>query len=325
MIDPELENVVEPVTVLALDIGGTKIAGGLVQIDGSPVVVANAETPTDAARGGVEVLRTVIRLARGLVAAADHPVVAIGVGAAGVVDIATGAITSATNLIPGWAGIRLGEELEAATGLPVSVIGDVAAHGLGEHLFGAAQGAGSTLVVGVGTGIGGAFVNEGRVLTGSRGVGGHVGHVSSCEASGLQCSCGRRGHLEPVASGTAIASQFNQRTGKSLTGREVAELAEVGDATATSVVMTAGLALGKALASLANTLDPDVIVLSGSVTNAGPTWWRSVHEGYADQAMDPLQDVPIRRGNLGLNAPLLGAAAHVLGSAERKTERGSTD
>lgn len=298
--------------VLALDVGGTKIAGGIVQMDADPNVLLWEERPTDAARGGEEVLKKVVRFALDLIESSPVPLRAIGVGTAGVVDVETGTITSATDLIPGWAGTQLGTALKQTTGLPVSVQGDVAAHALGEYHFGAGRHTRSCLAVGLGTGIGGAYVQDGIVLTGAHGVGGHVGHVTAPAAAGEQCSCGRTGHLEPIASGTGIAEQYNRRhlaAGETpLTGRQVDDLAEDGDSAAIEVVRTAGHALGQALGSLANTLDPEVIVLSGSVTNSGDTWWQAVRQGYEEQAMNPVLATPIVRGMLGGSAPLIGAA-----------------
>lgn len=320
----------EPQTVLALDIGGTKIAAGLVQVEDVPRVTLRTEMATDAARGGAAVLDSVKNLARQIIDDAPQPPVAIGIGAAGVVDPKTGSIVSATDLIPGWAGTRLRAELMKVTGLPVAVVGDVAAHALGEHLHGAGAGARSCLAVGIGTGIGGAYVQDGEVATGAHGVAGHVGHVASDEARGLLCSCGRTGHIEPFASGTGIAARYNAIADASLSGREVEDLAQSGDADALEVTTTAGFALGRALGSLANTLDPEVIILSGSVTRSGRAWWDAVRRGYADQAMDPVATTPILRGTLGGDAPLVGATSAALAlvrdqdpEAQRSTANGT--
>lgn len=317
--------------VLAMDIGGTKIASALIPVgeeteleigaDGGasstrndpPEVLAKAEVATDAMEGGAAVLARIVGLAKTqLAAAASLPgggqVVAIGVGSAGVVDSSTGTITSATGTMPGWGGTELGQALREASGLPVTVIGDVGAHALGEHVFGAGRGYPSTLVMGLGTGIGGALVEANGVQVGAHNVAGHIGHVHHALAAGRDCSCGRQGHLEPIASGSGIAAEYARLSGRQATGREVDDLAEAGDPVARQVVQRAGRATGESLGSLANILDPGVIVLSGSVVNSGPTWWSEVEAGWRDQAMDPVADTPLVRGQLGGKAPLLGAA-----------------
>ncbi|MDO4791341.1 MAG: ROK family protein [Buchananella hordeovulneris] len=307
--------------VLAFDIGGTKVASGLIEIgqgaDGGasspvPEVVGKASIPTDAMEGGASVLARILDFAQRQLEAARElggQAVAVGVGSAGVVDSDTGNITSATGTMPGWGGTPLGAELARVTGLEVKVVGDVAAHALGEHTFGAGRGYASTLVMGLGTGIGGALVEGGRAQVGAHNVAGHVGHIHHGLAKGRACSCGRSGHLEPIASGSGIAAEYERLSGKSATGREVDDLAEAGDEIALQVVKTAGRATGESLGSLANILDPGVIVLSGSVVNSGPTWWGEVEAGWKDQAMNPVAATPLVRGQLGSDAPLLGAAA----------------
>ncbi|WP_371174232.1 ROK family protein [Buchananella felis] len=317
--------------VLAMDIGGTKIASALIPLEGdggaaggaaggtsstgsgAPQVLAKAEVATQAMEGGAAVLARVVALALSQLEAAlglpgGGEVVAIGVGSAGVVDTASGTITSATGTMPGWGGTELGRALREATGLPVTVIGDVGAHALGEHVFGAGRGYPSTLVMGLGTGIGGALVEGSTVQVGAHNVAGHIGHVHHALAAGRDCSCGRQGHLEPIASGSGIAAEYARLSGREATGREVDDLAEAGDAVALQVVRTAGRATGESLGSLANILDPGVIVLSGSVVNSGRTWWNAVEAGWKDQAMDPVAGTPLVRGELGSKAPLLGAA-----------------
>ena len=178
--------------------------------------------------------------------------------------------------------------------------------------------------LGIGTGIGGAYVENGRVMQGFHGAAGHMGHIECSAAAGIPCACGRSGHLESVASGTSIGRMYDERFGRvdpsrPSVGRDVNDLCRAGDAKATEVIHDAGFALGASLGSLANILDPEVIVLSGGVIHQGPDWrsqtWKdSVHEGYASQALDPLQDTPILIGSLEGDAPLIGAAEHLLAS-----------
>ena len=296
---------------LALDIGGTKIRAAIV----TECEVVEVETIGTRPEGGESVLDRVARLA-----ARYRDVAAVGVAAAGVVN--DGRVTSATDLIPGWAGAdiagRLGDEL----GVPVAVLGDAHAHGLAEARFGAGRGVASTLTVAVGTGIGGAYVEAGSPALGDHGVAGHLGPVLHPESVGLVCSCGRVGHLEPFASGTGIVDAYARGgdapsgaeiggTGEPVSGAEIARRCEVGEERAVRVITRAGSALGSAIGSIANVLDPGIIVFSGSVTAAGSAWWQSLRAGYLESAMTPVAHTPLVRGELGDHAPLLGAAAFV--------------
>lgn len=314
--------------VCSVDIGGTKIACAVMAYpaDGSrPHAVYEAEVPTDAAAGGEAVYARVEASVRAALESDPARAVAgIGVAAAGVVDPATGGIAYANEIMPGWGGIELGPRLREAFEMPVAVLGDVQAHALGEARWGSGRGRWSVLCLGIGTGIGGAYVEDGRVMRGFHGAAGHMGHIESAAAAGLPCACGRTGHLESVASGTSIGRMYDERFGRvdesrPTVGRDVNDLCRAGDERATAVIHDAACALGASLGSLANILDPEVIVLSGGVIHQGPTWrsetWRAgVAEGYASQALDPLLATPILIGELEGEAPLIGAAEHLLAS-----------
>lgn len=313
--------------VCAVDIGGTKIAAAIMRFDGPdevPAAVYEAEVPTCAAEGGEAVYSRVEAAVCDALAHASGEVVGVGVGSAGVIDPRTGCVVYANQIMPGWGGVELGPRLAAATGLPVAVMGDVHAHALGEARWGAGRGCWSVLCLGIGTGIGGAYVEEGRVMRGFHGAAGHMGHIESAAAAGRSCACGREGHLESVASGTSIGRIFDERYGRvdparPTVGRDVNDLVAAGDERAIEVVDEAGRALGASLGSLANVLDPEVIVLSGGVIHGSdgwrsPTWHDAILTGYRSQALDPLQDTPIVIGELEGLAPLIGAAENLLDS-----------
>ena len=155
-------------TIVSVDIGGTKIACGIVTLgDGAPRVTSVAKVPTDAARGGEHVLATVIEQVKAAIERSGAVPSGVGVSSAGVVDPRTGDITFANELMPGWGGTALGSEITRATGLPCRVLNDVHAHALGEARHGGGRDASSCLVVAVGTGIGGAFVEHGRIMLGA--------------------------------------------------------------------------------------------------------------------------------------------------------------
>ena len=154
--------------VIAIDIGGTKIAGALVSDSGdlTPAPVASLPTPKT---GGEDVAATVVEMVRMVrEAAGSAQPLAVGIGSAGVIDPAGRRIVSATDAIPGWGGTELAEIVEAASGLPVFIENDVHAHARGEMWKGAGRGRTSALMVAVGTGIGGAIIQGGQILRGAR-------------------------------------------------------------------------------------------------------------------------------------------------------------
>ncbi|WP_241227282.1 ROK family protein [Bifidobacterium callimiconis] len=306
---------------LAFDIGGTKIASGVVSLPpadslATPLVEDVTEIPTLADRGGDDVRERLVefaarRLEQCVEAGVD--IAGVGIGSAGVVDSGTGVILSATDLMPGWAGQHIAAAVGEATGLPVHMVGDVGAHGLGEATYGAGREYPTMLSVGVGTGIGGAYVDHGRLITGAHGVAGHVGHMPHGLGAGMRCSCGTTcGHIEPVASGTGIADLFESRRPDDVppatNAAEISRRAAAGEAYATEILSMSARALGECLAGMGSLIDPAVIVLSGSVVNAGEVWWKALREGFADGALPRVRTTPLLRGQLGGNAPLIGAA-----------------
>ncbi|MEG1197057.1 MAG: ROK family protein [Raoultibacter sp.] len=333
-----------PPSVIALDVGGTKIAGALITYDAGVKPYARHYTtvPTHAQRGGAAVLETLVDLVEKLLAHAEAeaaPLSGIGVATAGCVENNTGAIAYANDLMPGWTGQPVGERLREAFGLPVAVMNDVQAHALGEARWGAARKTQSCLMIAVGTGLGGAFVEDGRVLRGFHGAAGEVGHTLHPAARDIMCTCGHKGHIESITAGTGIGELYQRRylaaaaggalcceasaaVGKadagaedasttSIDGAEVARRAAAGDALACTTLQDAGCALGEALGSWANMLDPEVIILSGSVCAAGPLWREAVTKGFASQALAPLQKTPLIPADLGGVAPLVGAAENL--------------
>ncbi|MCI1665107.1 MAG: ROK family protein [Atopobiaceae bacterium] len=308
---------------IAVDIGGTKVACGIVVLDEGerPQVISVEKVPTEAARGGEHVLSVVMgAVSRALDRAVD-PVCGIGVSSAGVIDPVSGDVTFANDLMPGWGGTHLGSELEHVFGLPCRVMGDVHAHALGEARHGSGRGLPSCLVVAVGTGIGGAFVERGTIMLGAHDVAGHVGHVSCLEAAGVPCSCGAVGHLEPVAAGPGIAAAYARLGGEaSVTdGAEIDRRAAAGEKAACEAEALAGHALGGVLGSLCNVLDPACVILSGSVAQCGPAWSDAMREGFSAQAMAPVRQTPVIEGSLGGDAPLIGAAENLVRPAYAET------
>ncbi|MFC9675169.1 ROK family protein [Streptomyces sp. NPDC056949] len=286
---------------IGLDLGGTKIAAALVAPDGT--VLARHTRATPAADGPEAVLDALAAAARSVGGGNASGV--LGVAAAGVIDPVTGTVTSATDSIRGWAGTALAAGLAARTGLLVACDNDVRATAAPEL-----AGAGASLVyAAIGTGVGGAVAVGGRMVHGTAGIAGHLGHVPSPEAAGLACTCGGTGHLEAVASGPGIAALYGRLTGRPVDRLEtVAERAASGDEPAVRAIVTGAIAAGRVLGGLANTLGPDRVVVGGGVPRIGPLYWDALTEAFATELMPPLARLLPSRPLFGVDAAVIGAA-----------------
>ncbi|CRK56637.1 N-acetylmannosamine kinase [Alloactinosynnema sp. L-07] len=281
--------------VAGVDIGGTKIATGLVAEDGTLVRSATVPTP----RRPDAVLDAVAALVADL-----GPVVAAGVGSAGVIDPASGRVLSATDALPGWGGTDLRGGLTARLGVPVAVDNDVRAHAVGECWLGAAAGLRHVLVVAVGTGVGASYVVDGVVVNGAHAAAGHLGHVPVPAAAASTCPCGGTGHVEAVASGPALLAAYGDAPDLAA----VAQRAADGDGRAREVLARGAAALGQAIGGVMNMLDPDLVLVTGGVSQCGPEWWEPLRAGVAAEVLPPLRDTVVRAGALGSAAAVLGAA-----------------
>lgn len=298
-------------TAIGVDLGGTKTAAGLVLPGGD--VELGCTAPTPAADGPEAIIDTVVGLisqirAKALDSGLPTPT-AIGIGAAGVINPATGTVVSATDHLTGWAGTPLADLVAARTGLPVRAINDVHAHAIGEARYGAGRGLGSLLVIAAGTGLGGSLVLDGNPVTGARHVAGHLGHIPVPEADDLPCPCGRTGHLEAVASGPGLLALYRRRGGRAPDTRHVITQAGAGDRVALDCVTLAAGALGRAIGGWVNMLDPDAVILTGGLAQSGPLWWTTVTGAAHQQYIDAVADCPLLPPQRGTDAAILGAAA----------------
>lgn len=301
--------------ILAADLGGTKIASAIVNT-AEGTVAANYSRPTPASEGSAAVVAAIIEaLSHAKDAAKAEGITqiqAIGISAAGVIDPKRGTVISATDLIKGWTGTELAKQVKAAFNTEVFVLNDVHAHALGEATLGAGKDYSSILAAAVGTGMGGGLVIDGHVQFGAHCAAGHIGHLPHPLASGLTCSCGAKGHIETVASGSGQVELYNRDKPDNLpraqSGREITERALKGEAWATQVIYDSGYALGQTLAGICNLVDPEAVIVSGSVTRSGKQWWQAVTAGFQADALTPVKNIPLISGTLGGNAPLIGAA-----------------
>jgi glucokinase len=272
---------------LAVDIGGTKLAAGMVDESGRLLQRVQVSTPrTDDPEAVFEAL---LGLVDDLGVAAA---VVCGVGSGG--PMTPGGEEVSPVHIPAWRSFPLRSRLASATGLPTFVDNDAKAVALGEGWVGAAAGQDAFIGMVVSTGVGGGIVLDGRLLNGRAGNAGHIGHVI-VEPGGRRCFCGGRGCLEAEASGRAI---------EAMTGRPPAEAGP-------DVVARTGTLVGRAVASVANLLDLDLAVAAGSVAlGFGDPFFAAAQEGIDARArLDFSRGTRIVPAALGPAAPLIGAAA----------------
>ncbi|MFC4122480.1 ROK family protein [Nonomuraea zeae] len=284
---------------LAIDIGGTKIAAGLVAADGTLAGRRRTATPP-----GPSILRTAFELARPLAAHA----VACGIGTAGTVD-PLGRIASATDLLTGWAGTDVKGEAERALRLPAVVLNDCHAAGAAEARVGAARDTRTALIVAIGTGIGGAVCTEGRVRTGVTGTAGSIGHLPAPASTGARCSCGALDHIEAHASGPAIERAYLKETGQAL---PLAEIGRLGS----HVIADAAALMGRVLAGAANLIDPDAIVIAGGVSMLGSVLLGPMEAAYRAETLPGPSAAPLLQATLGEDAGLVGAGLEALSHLE---------
>lgn len=307
--------------VVSVDVGGTKIAGALLEYTTpgeKPHVLVRDTVPTLAAEGGSAVLARIQALVAKIMETYGKPVAAIGVATAGRVNAKTGAIDFANEIMPGWTGQPVAEAVSTSAGVPCAVLNDVQGHALGEARWGAAHGCANCLMVAPGTGLGGSIVVDGKVLRGSRGFAGEIGHTLHPLAKGIKCSCGGEAHIESVASGSGIEARYVALGGEQLSGAEISARAYEDDVLAKQVIEEAGFALGESIAAWTNMLDPEMIIMSGSVCKAGPLWFDKLKEGFLSQAPSVDSVIPIVEATLGGDAPLFGAAEHACDSFNLK-------
>ena len=305
--------------LLGIDLGGTKTAVVLLDSDGNAVRSARKRTE---AQGGAEavVSKTLDWLDRqgfvGLEAAS-----AVGVGVAGQVDPDSGTVLHAPNL--GWNDFPLGQRLRDALSLPTFVLNDVQAATVGEWRYGAARGEDHVVCMFLGTGLGGGVVSNGELVRGCGGSAGELGHIT-VELNGPRCSCGRRGCLEALVGGWAIARRARELVAddpesgllslaggdpEEITAETVAEAFRAGDPLARQLVSEVGAALAAGAGSIANSLNPCVLVLGGGVIEGIPELVELVRDGIEERALDAaLRELEIVEARLGVLAPAIGAA-----------------
>ena len=315
---------------IAMDVGGTRTRVALVDRAGN--VVQREGGGTQALAGADEALERISSFIEILMTrTGDRRVIGIGASLAGPVDPVTGTLYAPPNL-PGWDGFSPGAGLTPRFGLPVWAANDATLGAVGEHAYGAGQGLDNLVYLTVSTGIGGGVMADGEPLMGARGYAAELGHMV-IDRNGPPCSCGGRGCLESLASGTSMARFAREGLARGegsllaemadgdpsrVTSALVVDAAVRGDPLAANIMRKFVEDLGLGLANLMHIFDPDLIVLGGGVSRSFDDYAEALLAATRLHTMANLRDkVNVTATALGDDAPLLGAARMAFQRAER--------
>lgn len=277
---------------IGIDIGGTKIAGALVDESGAIIRESRVATPVQDPAALVDSVVSIVRELQ-----AGESVLGVGVAMAGFIDNQQSNVIYGTNF--GWKNYPLKSEIEAQLDIPVIIENDANAAGWAEFRFGAGQGYQHMVMLTLGTGVGGAIIVAGKMLRGGFGVAGELGHMRVVP-DGISCGCGQRGCIESYASGTALLrtanelvdsgdpagrrlAELKQSAGK-LTGEEVYQALVERDPGAVQLLRNLADWLGQAIASLSAILDPEIVVIGGGVSQAGELLLEPIRESFRKYA-----------------------------------------
>jgi glucokinase len=310
---------------IGVDVGGTKVAAGVVDEDGTLLASTRRFTPSTDTSQTEDVIADAVRELR-----ASHEVEAIGLGAAGFVDDERSTVLFAPNLA--WRDEPLRDAVQRRLGLPAVVENDANAAGWAEARFGAGRGERFVVTLTIGTGIGGGIVLDGKLLRGRFGIAAEVGHINVVP-DGRPCGCGLEGCWEQYASGRAlvreaqslahsspaIASELLRQAGgrpQDITGPMITEAARAGDVAALRCFDIVGRWLGRGMAELATILDPGVFVLGGGVSEAG-----DLLRDRTEQSFHELLTGRGHRPTAAVRVAAIGNAAGMVGAADLARQR----
>ena len=306
--------------VFGVDVGGTTVKMGLFNVAGE--VLEKWEIKTRTENGGEAIIPDIAAAANGKLeekGIAKEEVAGIGIGIPGPIN-EEGVVPHTANL--GWGYKEVTRELEELTGLPCKGGNDANVAALGEAWKGGAAGYSNVVMVTLGTGVGGGIIIGEKIITGSNGAGGEIGHLHVDDNITGYCGCGNQGCLEQVASATGITNLANQALAASdkpsvLRGGEVSaktvfDAVKAGDELAIEVAERFGKYLGTALASITAIVDPQAIVIGGGVSKAGPIILEYIEKYYQKYCFKSCRDVKFALATLGNDAGIYGCAKMVL-------------
>lgn len=300
---------------IAVDVGGTQMRAACFPQDQLKPLVVNRISTRHPSETPLERLHRVIAS----VWPQDGDVAAIAVAAPGPLDPYHGVILAAPN-IPGWINVPLRQDLEQHFNVPVALGNDANMATLGEWMYGAGKGHHHVLYFTISTGIGGGAIIDDRLLLGAQGMATEVGHVT-IDQNGPLCGCGQRGHLEALASGTAIAAWVKQEIeqgaetslpkDRPVDARMVAEAARAGDALSKKAMDRAGRYLGQGIASYLHIFNPSIVIIGGGVSRAGELLFEPMRKALHEYVITPryLENLTLTTAAFGDDAGLMGALA----------------
>ncbi|RHW41066.1 ROK family protein [Neobacillus notoginsengisoli] len=306
-----------------IDLGGTSTKLAFISVYGE--IIHKWEIPTDNSNEGKNIL---LNIAKSIdkkleeIGQTKEKLAGIGMGAPGPVNYSKGILYNTVNL-----GLRdnypLRDILEVETNLPASIDNDANCAALGEMWKGAGEGAKDLVCVTLGTGVGGGVIANGHIVQGTSGAAGEIGHIAAIPIGGAQCNCGKTGCLETIASATGIVRLAKETVDSGdagemgrvfadngqITAKDVFECAKNGDTHALKVIDEVAFHLGLALANIANTLNPEKIVLGGGVSKAGDFLVEKVREQFEKFAFPRVRETTkLALATLGNDAGVIGAA-----------------
>ena len=308
-----------------VDVGGTTIKIGLFSPEGE--VIEKWEIPTRTDNGGSNILPDIADAIlsklkeRGLT---KEEVIGVGIGVPGPVDD-TGMVYKAVNL--GWDVMNINETLGSLLGLPVKAGNDANVAALGEMWCGGGKGCKDLVLATLGTGVGGGIIVNGKIVTGSKGAGGEIGHIHMVDEEPDACGCGNHGCLEQYASATGIVRLANKKLALSneesvlraaqeadeLSAKAVFDAVKDGDKVACEIAEEFGMYLGKGFAMIGAVVNPEVFVLGGGVSKAGEILCDYVSKNFEKYAFHGCKNAKFKLATLGNDAGIYGAAKLVLG------------
>ena len=306
--------------VFGVDLGGTTVKLGLFDVEGT--VLDKWEIPTRKEDSGKHILPDIAEAIFAKMTEKSiekSQVQGVGIGVPGPVDD-KGVIIKAVNL--GWDTMNIHEELGKLLGLPVQAGNDANVAALGEMWKGGGQGYENLVLVTLGTGVGGGIIINGKILTGSTGAGGEIGHMHLVDDEEEACGCGKHGCLEQYTSATGIVRLANRALAKNtrptvlkqgeVTAKDVFDAVKAGDAVAIEIAEQFGCYLGKGLANIAAVTNPQAFVIGGGVSKAGTVLFDYINKYFQQYVFLGCKNVDFKLATLGNDAGIYGAAKLVI-------------
>ena len=300
---------------IGIDIGGTKIAIGVVDENGK--ILSNIQFPTEVELGPENALKQIISYVSEM-REKHQEIAGIGIGCPGPIDTTKGIVVNPPNLKT-WHGYPVVQEIESAFQMPVRLLNDADAAALGEYFFTYRNTYKHVLYLTVSTGIGGGIIINGRLYEGASSGAGEIGH-SVIEPNGPLCSCGKRGCLEALASGTALTRIWKQRLAAAGSpieptwgGKELFVQAAAGDSLANKVIEESSEYIALGLSQTIQTLNPELLILGGGVVIGQPEFYEKIWKKLSAYLLDPhKQALQMERASHGAMTGVKGAAASIL-------------